>query len=179
MTGIIEYAFEGLYMVVSGGQCGVDRGALDAAKAWPLRTGGWVPKGWRTMEGADPSLAQYGCTEHSSADYPPRTELNVRESDGTLIIASRPNSPGTALTQRLCEKHKRPYMVVKLPYANEQSVVDDIVEWVMRNAVGCLNVAGNRDWVDSDGPTLHYDATTILLSSTFMELESRGRIITK
>ena len=71
-----------LVKIVSGGQCGADENALKAAKAAGLQTGGWLPNGSRTLDGPRPDLlTEYGMQEHTSPLYPPRTELNVKDSD--------------------------------------------------------------------------------------------------
>ena len=77
-----------LIQVISGGQTGADLGGLIAARAFSLRTGGWMPMGFLTLDGPQPDLAKlYGLQEHSSASYPPRTRRNVQQSDATIRFA--------------------------------------------------------------------------------------------
>lgn len=122
--------------IISGGQTGADRTALEVARELGIATGGHAPRGWRTDEGADPSLeALFGLVEHTSADYPPRTRANVENSDGTVIFGNV-HSPGCALTVRLC-------MVAKKPYLDNPSPAR-LREWLERYAIRTLNVAGNR-----------------------------------
>lgn len=142
MNTIIEYEWRGLQMIISGGQDGVDRGALDAAKDVSFKTGGMAPKGWLTTRGPDPSLAQYGMVEAVVAGYPYRTEQNVLASDGTLIIASDLSSRGTELTMEYCYKHGRPFYVVKLPARPD--ILDSIRRFLEEEAIHILNVAGNH-----------------------------------
>ena len=71
-----------LRKVVSGGQTGVDRAALDVALDLGYEAGGWVPKGRRAEDGMIPE--RYRLNETPSRDYEQRTEWNVRDSDGTL-----------------------------------------------------------------------------------------------
>jgi hypothetical protein len=70
--------------IVSGGQTGADRAALDWAIFHDLPHGGWCPKGRKAEDGVIPD--QYQLTETSSASYPQRTQWNVRDSDGTVIF---------------------------------------------------------------------------------------------
>ena len=93
-----------LERVISGGQTGADRGALAAAKAAGIPTGGWMPAGFRALDGEHPEFAElYGVREHADPRYPPRTALNVKESDATLCFATDWDSPGEVLTRRMCE----------------------------------------------------------------------------
>ena len=86
-----------LKCIRSGGQTGADQGALCAGHLLDIPTGGWAPLGWRTDDGPEPGLAAFGLVEAGSADYPTRTHLNVRDSDGTLIFGDI-DSPGSKLT---------------------------------------------------------------------------------
>ena len=87
--------------IVSGGQTGVDRAALDAALALGIPCAGWCPKGRRAEDGAIPE--RYPVAETESADYEERTRLNVGDADATLILASGPLSGGTGLTAETAE----------------------------------------------------------------------------
>jgi hypothetical protein len=132
-----------LQRVISGGQTGADRAALAAAKAASIATGGWMPKGFRAQDGPRPEFAAfYGVREHTSARYPPRTALNVKESDATLRFATEWASPGEVLTQRMCERYGKPHMDVT---PGGPITPADVVEWLVRNNVRVLNVAGNTE----------------------------------
>mgnify|MGYP003793290687 CR=1 FL=1 len=85
--------------IVSGGQTGVDRAALDVAMQLGIPVGGWCPRGRRAEDGRIPD--SYPLREASSVNYAKRTELNVRDSDGTLILSGGPLTGGTALTESL------------------------------------------------------------------------------
>ncbi|PSQ85488.1 MAG: molybdenum cofactor carrier, partial [Bacteroidetes bacterium QH_2_63_10] len=82
--------------IISGGQTGVDRAALDAALAFNVPVGGWCPKGRRAEDGQIPD--RYPLEETPSEAYEQRTAWNVRDSDGTLIITDGSLEGGTALT---------------------------------------------------------------------------------
>jgi Circularly permutated YpsA SLOG family len=126
--------------ILSGGQTGVDRAAQDAAMVLGLPCGGWCPKGRRAEDGAIP--AKYQLEETPSLDYRQRTEWNVRDSDGTLILTVGPVSGGTALTAEFAEKHNRPCLIVDL--ATAQSA-DAVRGWIEQNRIRILNVAGPRE----------------------------------
>ncbi len=96
--------------IVSGGQTGVDRAALDTALELGIPCGGWCPKGRRAEDG--PISAGYPLAETESGKYIKRTRLNVRDSEGTLILTASPPSGGVANTIVFAEKTGRPVMVI-------------------------------------------------------------------
>ena len=91
--------------IISGGQTGVDRAALDVAVELEIPHGGWCPKGRLAEDGRIPD--SYKLRETTSREYAVRTEQNVLDSDGTLILYRESISGGTELTLRLAEKHRR------------------------------------------------------------------------
>src|SRR5438309_6802555 len=95
--------------IISGGQSGVDRAALDVALELGISCGGWCPKGRRAEDGVIPE--QYPVRENASTSYPPRTEMNVRDSDGTLILTNGRPDRGTALTVNLAKRYEKPCLV--------------------------------------------------------------------
>jgi hypothetical protein len=142
-----------LVRVISGGQTGADRAALVAARAAGIPTGGWMPRGFRAHDGLHPEFAEvYGVRETPSDRYPPRTALNVKESDGTLRFATDWNSPGEVLTLALCEQYAKPHFEVT---PGSGATPADVAEWITASAIRVLNVAGNaertspgiEDWV--------------------------------
>jgi hypothetical protein len=126
--------------IISGGQTGVDRAALDAAIALKIKHGGWCPLGRLAEDGRIPDC--YQLEETDSPDYPIRTESNVIDSDATLILYRGQLSGGTLLTVRFAEQHERPYLTVDLdsPLAPAK-----IQQWLEKNQVEVLNVAGPRE----------------------------------
>ena len=123
--------------IISGGQTGVDQAALDVALELSIPCGGWCPAG-RGSE-AGPIDARYPLTETDSADPARRTALNVRETDGTLIIADRPLSGGTALTQRCADQLARPCLLVD---PDDDAAPQRIGRWLAEYDIHVLNVAG-------------------------------------
>lgn len=125
--------------IISGGQAGVDRAALDAARAADVPVGGWCPRGRRAEDGAIPN--KYPLSETPSADYAQRTAWNVRDSDGTLIIAPGDLAGGTALTREEAERQGRPYLHVD---PSDADAVSTIRMWIGEENIQVLNVAGPR-----------------------------------
>jgi Circularly permutated YpsA SLOG family len=132
-----------LEQVISGGQTGADRAALIAARAVGIRTGGWMPKGYRAHDGDHPEFATlYRLQEMESHRYPPRTAMNVKESDGTLQFATNWESHGEVLTLLLCRRHEKPHFDVT---PGGEIGPADVVEWILANNIRVLNVAGNAE----------------------------------
>ena len=126
--------------IVSGGQTGVDRAALDAAIALAIPHGGWCPHGRRAEDGRIPD--RYALRELASPAYAARTERNVLDSDGTLVVTVGEPRDGTALTVRLAMRHRKPCLVIDLDAAPKPAVV---AAWLATHAIDVLNVAGPRE----------------------------------
>ncbi|WP_296896841.1 putative molybdenum carrier protein [Thiohalocapsa sp.] len=126
--------------VVSGGQTGVDRAALDAALAAGVPVGGWCPRGRLAEDGVLP--ARYPLCETPDADPAQRTEWNVRDSDGTLILHRGPITGGTALTAELARRYGRPLLAVDL---DTGPTVAAIRAWLDGQGIRVLNIAGPRE----------------------------------
>ena len=129
-----------LQKIVSGGQSGVDRGALDAAIAVGFSHGGWCPCGRLAEDG--PIDRHYQLAETESAQYAVRTERNVVDSDATLILTSGPLTGGTLLTQQLAQQHDKPLLVIDLDSSLD---VQAASQFVSDHDVCVLNVAGPRE----------------------------------
>ncbi len=151
--------------VVSGGQTGVDRAALDAARAAGLPCGGWCPRG-RLAEDGPIDLA-YPVVETPSTDFAQRTEWNVRDSDGTLVVARGRPTGGTALTMTLARRHGKPLLVVDL---SRDSSPEEGARWIQARAIGTLNVAGPRE---SQRPGIGAEAQRFL-EALFRLISTRG-----
>lgn len=125
--------------IVSGGQTGVDRAALDFALANGIEHGGWCPKGRRAEDGVLDE--KYCLHETPRRDYRQRTRWNVRDSDGTLIIVNRKLSGGTRYTFETALKLGKPLLKVRIGEEENEVTVFD---WLERHNIRVLNVAGPR-----------------------------------
>jgi predicted Rossmann-fold nucleotide-binding protein len=126
--------------VVSGGQTGVDRAALDVALELGLQCGGWCPKGRKAEDGLIPS--RYPLTETKSADYAQRTEWNIRDSDGTLVLTRGTPTEGTAFTIEVAKKWGKPCLVLNF---SDQPTPLIARQWLTEQSIRILNVAGPRE----------------------------------
>lgn len=145
--------------IVSGGQTGVDRAALDVALFLNIEHGGWCPAGRRAEDGPIPTCYQLRTTE--SRDYAVRTEQNVIDSDGTLILYRQRMTGGTDLTRKMAEKHRRPCFAINLEEV-EPTVFQDLNNWLLEFNVAVLNIAGPRE---SSCPGITKEAEKFLLNS--------------
>lgn len=136
----------GIFMlkaVCSGGQCGADIAGVRAAKEYGIKTFGVMPKGFKTKHGNRPEYAkEFGMTEHKSPLYPPRTRANVEAADGTIRFAYDFDSPGERATLRSILELDKPYLDVDLNQSWKPSM---IAQWIKRNNIKVLNVAGNAN----------------------------------
>ena len=126
--------------IVSGGQTGVDRAALDVALALGVPCGGWCPQGRVAEDG--PIDERYPLRESPSADYAQRTEWNVRDSDGTLVLTRGTPNGGTAQTIDVAEQLEKPCLVLNLETQLSASAVH---AWASAYHITALNVAGPRE----------------------------------
>lgn len=130
--------------IISGGQTGVDRAALDVAIKLNLAHGGWCPLG-RLAELGKTIPKKYLLKETASSDYNERTALNIKDSDGTLIliITGRNNiKDGTLFTIQKADRTCKPYLIVNL---SKSYSISNIANWVTENSINILNIAGPRE----------------------------------
>ena len=147
-----------LEKIVSGGQTGVDRAALDAAMALGLPVGGWCPRGRRAEDGVIDS--RYPLTETPDEPYAQRTAWNVRDADGTLVLLFDKPSPGTTLTVEKAKALGKAFLLVDLRMPPEAMAV---MRWLEENAIRVLNVAGPRE---SEAPGI-YEVALAYLENIF------------
>jgi hypothetical protein len=140
--------------IISGGQTGVDRAALDVAIRLGIACGGWVPRGRRAEDGPIPS--RYPVREMESRAYALRTRRNVWDGDATLILTRGRPTGGTALTVACAAALGRRHRIVDL---QGSPVPSDTRTWLRENAVGTLNVAGPRE---STSPGIYDEAVAFL-----------------
>lgn len=133
----------GRLKIVSGGQSGADRAALDWAIQKGIPHGGWCPKGRIAEDGRLDS--RYRLQETESEGYRQRTRQNVVDSDGTLILTTGELSGGTLTTQRFAERFGKPYLTIQLDSGNELDRASRMLEWMVAYQIGVLNIAGLRE----------------------------------
>jgi len=144
--------------IISGGQTGVDRAALDVAIELGIAIGGWCPKGRRAEDGE--IEFKYPLEETPSTGYSQRTKWNVRDSDGTLILAREPIAlltGGTRLTQSIARKTGKPWLVI---HPENPQASEEIGSWIQSEKIQRLNIAGPRE---SQAPGISKGAHALLL----------------
>lgn len=140
--------------IVSGGQTGVDRAALDVALAAGIPCGGWCPAGRRAEDG--PISCDYPLRETEEFAYDVRTRRNIEDSDGTLIISPRPLTGGTALTRKLAREIGKPLLIIEPTGLFLSQLIE---QWLKDHKIRVLNVAGPRE---STSPGIARQTRTLL-----------------
>ncbi len=130
----------GISRIISGGQSGVDRGALDWAMARGIPHGGWCPRGRLAEDG--PIDSRYHLIETASEDPAERTWLNVRDSHGTLILNRGDLSGGSLFTLYCAERLGRACLVVPLEEWGQW--IELTRAWLNVHDIRVLNLAGPR-----------------------------------
>ena len=143
-----------LEKIVSGGQTGVDRAALDVALELGIGCGGWCPRGRRAEDGRIPR--RYPMRETPGQAYEARTRLNVDDSDATLVLTHGQPTGGTALTINIARELGRPLLVVD---PGDPAADETVMQGLVANHVVSLNVAGPRE---STEPGIHRQAAAFL-----------------
>ena len=128
------------FAVISGGQTGVDRAALDAALAAKVPCGGWCPKGRLALDGT--ISLDYPLTETSSPDYADRTRQNIQSTQGTLVLHKGKQGPGTRLTIAEARRLGKPFLVVDI---RKEDALDQTTAWLQQSGINILNIAGPRE----------------------------------
>ncbi len=128
--------------IISGGQTGVDRAALDAALESGVSAGGWCPEGRKAEDG--PIAERYPLQELPDGSYKERTLKNVQDSDATIIIYFKSISGGTKETLLYCLNEKKPYLLIDGSGITEDSASKRIKHFIDENQISVLNVAGPR-----------------------------------
>lgn len=149
--------YAGRMMIISGGQTGVDRAALDVAIALGLPHGGLVPMGRLAEDGKLPR--QYKVKEMPSKDYAERTRANVDWADATLVIYRGRIMGGTLLTWEYARNRARPALLVDLATEPPPKAIPKILKWLGDYTPAVLNVAGPRE---STHPGIYEESAAIL-----------------
>ena len=126
--------------IITGGQTGVDQGALDFAIDYQFESGGFCPKGRICEAGVIPF--KYHLVETDSDEYLERTRKNVLEADGVLIIHDSVElMEGAQNTIKFANQFSKPLLMI-----NTDDLINytQFVNWLVQNEIGVLNIAGNR-----------------------------------
>jgi hypothetical protein len=150
--------------IISGGQTGVDRAALDFAIENNIPYGDWLPKGRKTEDGTLP--LKYNLQEMPTGDYSKRTEMNVLDSGGTVIVFKGLLTMGSALTRDFAMQHKKPWIHLDMKELSLKEAAERLISWLIENKIKVLNVAGPRAGNDS---TI-YETTLRLLEVAFLKI---------
>jgi Circularly permutated YpsA SLOG family len=155
--------------IISGGQTGVDRAALDVALRHGIESGGWCPTGRLDEFGSIPD--RYPVKELESGGFTERTLQNVKDSDGTVIVYPGKLSGGTEQTLRFCIEQKRPHQLIDGSKTSTEQAARLIVNFVRENKIHVLNVAGPRQSEWPDGYNHVSRALDLFLNSITNEQE--------
>jgi hypothetical protein len=148
--------------IISGGQTGVDRAALDAAFKHGIACGGWCPAGRLDEFGRIPDRYPVKELEHGS--FVERTMQNVKDSDATVIIYFDKLRGGTEQTVRFCIEQKRPHELIDAAEISAESAANSIFDLVRENKIDILYVAGPRQSEWQQGYDYAFRALDIFLS---------------
>jgi hypothetical protein len=154
-----------LKKIISGGQTGADQAALDVAFRLGIPYGGWIPKGRLTEEGRLDS--KYKLKEMETTNYNKRTEQNVIDSDGTLIISHGKLTGGSDYTREMALLHHRPWLHIDLNKTGAFQAAGKIKSWITENEIEVLNVAGSRS---SKDPSIYQDTVDIIETIFYLDL---------
>lgn len=128
--------------IISGGQTGVDRAALDVALKHGIPCGGWCPAGRLDEFGKIPD--RYPLKELEDGGFSERTLQNVKDSDGTVIVYSEKLSGGTEQTACFCLEQQRPHQVIDASRISTKVAAESIADFVRKHKIDILDVAGPR-----------------------------------
>jgi hypothetical protein len=149
--------------IISGGQTGVDRAALDAALKHGIECGGWCPTGRLDEFGRIPD--RYPVRELDHGGFTERTLQNVKDSDATVIIYCEEWRGGTEETVQFCIEQKRPYLLIDAAKISPERAAELVAEFVRKREIRTLNVAGPRESEWTDGYDYAFRALDIFLST--------------
>lgn len=155
---------QNLDKIISGGQTGADIAGADAAIALGIPYGGTIPKGRRSENGIIPEVYTE-FVESKHWQYPVRTEMNVKDSDGTVIFVCGPLAGGSEATRKLAVKHVKPVFIVNFNtsgLAANTTLPADLRMFVQHYNIKILNVAGSRE---SKSPGIHDKVVSFLIEA--------------
>lgn len=163
-----------IHRIISGGQTGADRAALDFAIKMDIIHGGWVPKGRLAEDGPIP--ARYHLTEMPTKSYPKRTEKNVVDSDGTLIVSHGKLTDGSKYTMEMAVMHGRTWLHIDLDRTPAFHAAQQVMKWIDENRIETLNVAGPRA---SKDPKIYKAVFDLLQTVTYLAISENSVVAIK
>ncbi|WDP88749.1 MAG: hypothetical protein HUN04_02960 [Desulfobacter sp.] len=152
-----------LEQIISGGQTGADRAALDIAMKFVIPHGGWITRGRRTEDGPLPD--KYRLKEMETEDYPSRTRQNVLDAGGTVIIARGPLTGGSKLTHSFAKVAGKPVCHIDLGDNDIFEAALILHSFLLENYIVVLNVAGPRA---SHDPAIYFDVKSLIESTLYL-----------
>lgn len=155
--------------IVSGGQTGVDRGALDAALSLGCPCGGWCPAGRRAEDGVIDAV--YPLRETVSTNYSVRTCQNISDSDGTLVIYYGAPEGGTTRTIEYCRQLRKPCYHLNALWYSPNQALDKLSHFIQEHEIAVLNVAGPRASKQEQAEEYAFMLITLLLQSEYVEIK--------
>ena len=159
--------------IISGGQTGADRASLDFTIDNNIPHGGWIPKGRITEGGQLPE--QYHLQEMETTSYDKRTEQNVIDSDGTVIVSHGNLTGGSALTRTFTIKHHKPRLHLDMNNTTITEAAGSLNNWIEKSKIKILNVAGSRASKDNK----IYQVTKDILEAAFIKDKDHGGKVIK
>ena len=159
--------------IISGGQTGVDRAALDVALRHGIECGGWCPAGRLDEFGRIPD--HYPVRELEQVGFSERTLQNVKDSDGTLIIHCGRLAGGTEFTLQCCTQLNRPHELIDAAVTSTEKAAEGITKFVREHKIDILNVAGPRQSEWRDGYDYAFRALEIFLNSIMSTSRSMSK----
>ena len=158
--------------IISGGQTGVDRAALDVALKHGLECGGWCPAGRLDEFGRIPD--QYPVQELESGEFTERTLQNVKDSDGTVIIYPGKLGGGTKQTVRFCQELREPHALIDASQISPENGAELISDFICKHKIEILNVAGPRQSEWPEGYDYAFRALDAFAKSITSKSTKRG-----
>jgi hypothetical protein len=151
--------------IVSGGQTGADRAALDFAIEHDIPHAGWCPRGRPAEDGAIPAL--YRLSETPLRKYSQRTLWNVRDSDATVVFSISPNpGGGTALTLAVARRLERPWLHLCRDASSIAESAARLLAFLDEHRVLRINIAGPRASQEPDVAVFVREVLSAALSNT-------------
>ena len=158
-----------IWRIISGGQTGADRAALDAARDAGIETGGWVPRGRWAEDGTVPDCYP-NMKETCSADPAFRTKCNVRDSDATVVFHHGGIFGGTRRTVEACGELSKPLLCLDLSKCAAEVAATRLLDWAAAEGAEVLNIAGPRQSEDGE---IHAAVRAVLDAAFRMDVSER------